>query len=140
MRLTGFEPAALRVGELGHPAICNDPARKFVRCAQIPALFVVAIKECWNAKSDNQHRLKRKVVKWWSTCGFRSLGVGRHYLCRAKVRPAWVSRHRANEDGGKVSTAAARAAGLPAHSRASTTLVVYAHAFDKKTGSPGEAG
>ena len=60
---TGFEPAAFRVGELGHPAIYNDPARKFVRCAQIPALFVVAIKECWNAKSDNQHRLKRKAVK-----------------------------------------------------------------------------
>ena len=40
----------------------------------------------------------------------------------------------------RLATAAARAAGLPAHSRASTTLVVYAHVFDKKTGSPGEAG
>ena len=48
---------------------------------------------------------------------------------------------RANEDGGNVSTAAARAAaGLPARSRTSTTLVVYAHASDKKTGRPGEAG
>ena len=111
VRLTGFEPAAFRVGELGHPAIYNDPARKFVRRAQIPALFVVAIKECWNAKSDNQHRLKRKVVKWWSTCGFRSLGVGRHYLCRAKFRHAWVSRHRAMAT--EARSAAARAAARP---------------------------
>ena len=111
VRPTGFEPAAFRVGELWHSAICNDTAREFVRCAQIPALFVVAIKECWNAKSDNQHRLKRKVVKWWSICGFRSLGVGRHYLCRAKFRHAWVSRHRAMRT--EARSAAARAAARP---------------------------
>ena len=84
---------------------------------------------------------KSKVVKRWSICRFWSLVIFHHYLCRATYRQAWVSRHKANEDGGKVSTAAARAAaGLPANSRASTTLVVYAHVFDKKTGSPGEAG
>ena len=31
-------------------------------------------------------------------------------------------------------------ASLLGHSQASTTLDIYAHAFDKKTGSPGEAG
>ena len=39
------------VGELGHPAIDNDTAREFVRCAQIPALVVMQRKGCWNVKS-----------------------------------------------------------------------------------------
>ena len=30
VRLTGFEPAAFRVGELWHPGKCNEPSREFV--------------------------------------------------------------------------------------------------------------
>ena len=59
VRLTGFEPAALRVGELGHPAICNDPARKFVHAAQIPALVVVRRKECESVKMIRRNNPKR---------------------------------------------------------------------------------
>ena len=46
--------------------IDNDTARGFVRGAQISALVVVVIEECWNVKSDAQNRLKKSgqtVVK-----------------------------------------------------------------------------
>ena len=59
VRLTGFEPAAFRVGELGHPAIYNDPARKFVRRAQIPALVAVSIKECGSVKMIRRNNPER---------------------------------------------------------------------------------
>lgn len=62
-----------RVGELWHIAICNDTAREFVCFAQIPALVVVVIKECWSVKKDNQNRLGRRsgqmVVKKHNTHG-----------------------------------------------------------------------
>ena len=47
------------VGELGHSAIDNDTAREFVRCAQIPALVVAVIKECWNVKMEEQSAPER---------------------------------------------------------------------------------
>ena len=38
----------------------KDTAPEIVWCAQLPALFVVVIKECWSVKNDIRNRLERR--------------------------------------------------------------------------------
>ena len=60
LRPGGYEPLAFGVGELRRTGKYNDTAREFVWCAQLPALFLMVIKECWSVKNDIRNRLGRR--------------------------------------------------------------------------------
>lgn len=53
----------------------KDTAPEIVWCAQLPALFVVVTKECWDVKNDIRNRPGRRsgqmVVKRYNTHGTR---------------------------------------------------------------------
>ena len=48
------------VGELWRTGKYNDTAPEIVQRAQLPALFVVVIKECWDVKNAIRNRLGRR--------------------------------------------------------------------------------
>ena len=60
VRPGGFEPLAFGVGELLQTGKYHDTAPEIVWCAQLPALFVVVIKECRDVKNDIRNRLGRR--------------------------------------------------------------------------------
>ena len=73
-----------RVGELGHSGKYNEPAREFVRCAQIPALVVAQRKGCWNVKIAARRRSQRKsgqmVVNGPPCAGHNTAPIGQQPL------------------------------------------------------------
>ena len=44
----------------------KDTAPEIVWCAQLPALFVVVTKECWDVQTIHGTGWEEGVVRWWS--------------------------------------------------------------------------
>ena len=95
VRPGGFEPLAFGVGELCQTGKYDDTAMEIVQCAQLPALVVVVIKECWSVKNNTRNRLGRRSGQMVVTL---SGGGTRHFSRWTEACPSGFAMLRAQKE------------------------------------------
>ena len=61
-------------------------------CAQLPALFVVVVKECWSVKTINRTGGEEGVVRGWSSRP--ALPESADPACESSRPPIWAGPHK----------------------------------------------
>ena len=83
----------------------NNTAPEIVWCAQLPALVLMVIKECWDAKTVYGTEWEEGVVRWWSSRPV--LPESADPACESSRPPVWAGPHKTKTSlphlrGGKV--------------------------------------